>query len=127
MAQHLLHGLDIHAVLQHQGRCRVAQLVGGVVGAVQPRLQQMPLHQRMDHGAADASVLLGEEQGVLVPAGDGSPHRQILLQSRLTRLIEVDDADLVALAQHVEGLSLNVTAVQADQLGDSQTAVEKQR
>lgn len=59
--------------------------------------------------------------------GDGSPHRQILLQSRLTRLIEVDDADLVALAQHVEGLSLNVTAVQADQLGDPQTAVEKQR
>ena len=69
----------------------------------------------------------GEEQGVLVPAGDGPPHRQILLQSRLTRLIEVDDADLVALAQHVEGLSLNVTAVQADQLGDPQTAVEKQR
>ena len=97
------------------------------MGAVQPRLQQMPLHQRMDHGAADASVLLGEKQGVLVPAGDGPPHRQILLQSRLTRLIEVDDADLVALAQHVEGLSLNVTAVQADQLGDSQTAVEKQR
>ena len=97
------------------------------MGNVQPRLQQMPLHQRMDHGAADASVLLGKEQGVLVPAGDGSPHRQILLQSRLTRLIEVDDADLVALAQHVEGLSLNVTAVQADQLGDPQTAVEKQR
>ena len=71
--------------------------------------------------------MLGEKQGVLIPAGDGAPHRQILLQSRLTRLIEVDDADLVALAQHVEGLSLNVTAVQADQLGDPQTAVEKQR
>ena len=36
MAQHLLKGAYIHAVLQHQGGGGVAQLVGGVLGAVQP-------------------------------------------------------------------------------------------
>ena len=39
VAQDLLHGAHIHAVLDHQGRSRVPQLVGGVFAGVKPGLQ----------------------------------------------------------------------------------------
>ncbi len=65
----------------------------------------------------------GKEQGVPRPAGDGSPHRQILLQSRLTRLIEVDDADLLPFP--ARGGPLECHCGSGRSARDPQTAVEK--
>ena len=56
MAQNLLHGLDVHAVLQHQRRRCMAQLVRGILRRVEPGLAQVLFHQRMDRRAADALV-----------------------------------------------------------------------
>ena len=41
-------------------------------------------------------------------------------------MIQVDNTDLIAFAQNTEGIILNVGAVKSDELGDTQTAVEKQ-
>ena len=125
MAQHLLYRLHIHAVLEHERGGGVAELVGGVSGAVQSGLGEVLFHQGVDVGAADALVPGGEEEGVLIPAADGPAHRQIPLQGGLAGVVEVDNAYLVALAQHPQRVPLDVRQVQADQLRDPQAAVEK--
>ena len=70
VAQHLLESTHIHAVLQHQGGGGVAQLVGGVLGAVQPGSGQMLFHQLVDRRPGDPlAVARGDEQGVLIQQG----------------------------------------------------------
>ena len=87
----------------------------------------MLLHQRVDHGTADAFVLSGQEQRVVILAGDGPPYRQIPRKRILARLVQVHHAHLVAFAQHPQRVVLHIGDVQADQLGNTQTAVQKQR
>ena len=105
----------------------MAQLVGGILGAVQPRHGQMLFHQRVHHGAADPLVTLGEKQGVPILAADGVAHRQIAGQRVLAGIVEVHHTHLVALAQHPHGVILNITKIQADQFGNTQAAVQEQR
>ena len=64
VAQHLLDGPDVHAVLQHQRGGGVPQLVGAVLRRVDARLTQPLFHHGVDRGAADPLVLGGEEEGV---------------------------------------------------------------
>ena len=80
MAQNLLHGLDVHAVLQHQRRRHMAQLVRGILRRVEPGLAQVFFHQRMDRRAADALVAGGEEEGVLIAPDDGAAHGEIAVE-----------------------------------------------
>ena len=127
VAQDLLHRPHVHAVLQHQGGGGVAQLVGGILGAVQPRLGQVLFHQGVDHGAADPLVAGRQEQGIPVRPGNGPPHRQIVPQRVQARLVQVHHAHLVALAQDPQGILVNVRQVQPDELRNPQPAVEKQR
>ena len=127
VAQHLLDGPDVHAVLQHQRGGGVPQLVGAVLRRVDARLTQPLFHHGVDRGAADPLVLRGEEEGVCVPAGDGPPHCQIFGDGVLAGVVQVDDPDLVALAKNPQGIFLDVGEVQTHQLADPQPAVEEQR
>ena len=63
----------------------------------------------------------------MILTGDGPPHRQIPRQRILARLVQVHHAHLVALAQHPQRVVLHIGDVQADQLGNTQAAVQKQR
>jgi len=127
VAQHLLDRPDVHAVLQHQRGGGVPQLVGAVLRRIDARLAQPLFHHGVDRGAADALVLGREEEGIFIPAGDGPPHRQVLGNGVLAGVIQIDDADFVAFAQHPQGVVLNVVEIQAHQLADPQAAVEEQR
>ena len=127
MAEHLLHGFDVHAVLQHQRRRRVAQLVRGVFRGVEPRGAQVLFDERVDARAADALVARREEEGVTVAAGDGAADGETTLERILTGVVQVDDAHLVALAEHAQRVVLNVLQIKTAELGDSQPAVQKDR
>ena len=116
MAQDLLNGPDIHAVLQHQRGGGVPQLVGGILTGVDPSLGEALFHHGVDAGAADALIPGREEEGVGVPPGDGPPDGEILLQRHLAGLVEIEDADLVSLAQDPQRLALDITAIQPHQL-----------
>ena len=87
----------------------------------------MFFHQRMDHGTTDAPVLPGEKQCVFIPPGNGPAYRHIPRKRILAGLIEIDHTDLIAFAQHTQGIIVNIRDVQADQLRYPQTAVQKQR
>ena len=63
----------------------------------------------------------------MILAGDGPPHRQIPRQCVLARLVQVYHANLVAFAQHPQRVVLNIGDVQANQLGNTQPAVQEQR
>ena len=59
MPQYLLDRLDVHAVLEHEGGGGVAELVGGILGAVQPGVGEMLFYQGVDVGTADPLVARG--------------------------------------------------------------------
>ena len=59
--QNLLNSLYVHTVLQHERSGGVAQLVGGVFGAVQSGIGQVLFYQVVDRGAADALVVSGHK------------------------------------------------------------------
>ena len=124
VAQHLLEGTHIHAVLEHQGGRRVAQLVGGVLGAVQAGGGQVLLHQLVNRRPRDAPpVLQGHKEGVLVHQGEHAPLGEPVLQRALTGLVEKEHPLLVALAQHPQLIATHVGDVQPHQLRDPQAAV----
>ena len=127
VAQHLLDGPHVHAVLQHQRGGSMPQLVGGILTGIEPRLRQTFFHHGVDCGSADPLVLGGEEECIRIPTGDRPPHRQILGDGVLAGVVQVDDADLVALAEDPQGVILDVGEIQSHQLADPQAAVEKQR
>ena len=64
--QDLLNSLDVNAVLQHERSGGMAELVGGILCAVQTGLAEAFFDQGVDIGAADPLVPRGQEQGVLV-------------------------------------------------------------
>ena len=53
--------------------------------------------------------------------------RQVGVDGLGARLVQVDRALLAALAGDAHGVALKVGQIEADQLGHTQTAVEKQR
>ena len=81
----------------------------------------------MDAGAADALIPGGEEEGVGVPPGDRPSDGEILLQRRLAGLVEIEDADLAALTQDPQRLTLDIASIQPNQLRDPESTVQKQR
>ena len=56
MAQNFLHSFDIHAVLQHQCGGSMAELMGGILLAVQSRSTEVFLYQMMDGRTGNALV-----------------------------------------------------------------------
>ena len=127
MSQNFLNRTHIHAVLQHQRSRRMAELMGGILPAVQSRFTQALFDHGMDCGAADSLILRREKQRIFIPSADGTPHSQILLQRTLARFIQVDDPHLVALAKNTQRIALDILQIQPDQFRDPQSAVEKQR
>ena len=128
VTQYLLEGAHIHAVLQHQGSGGVAQLVGGVLGAVQSGGGQVLLHQLVDRRCGDAPpVLEGDKQGILIYQGHGVPLGEPVRQRPLTGVVQEQHPFLVALAQHPQLIAPNICFIQAHQLGNTQAAIEKQR
>ena len=117
VAQHLLKGAHVHAVLEHQGCRGMAQLVGGVLCAVQSGGGQMLFHQLVDGCPGDsAAVLKGDEQRVLIHQGEHIPLCDPVGQGAETCLIEIEHPFLVPLAQHPELISPNIGYIQADEL-----------
>ena len=64
--KYLLQGAGVHAVFEHQGRRRVAQLMGGVATGIQPCLQELFLHHLLDATHAESAIFLADKQGVFV-------------------------------------------------------------
>ena len=79
----------------------------------------------MYSGTADPLVPGGQEQRVLIPSADGTAHGEIAFQRRFAGIVQIDNTHLVTLAQDPQGISLDVRQVQADELRNSQAAVEK--
>ena len=102
MAQHLLQGPHVHAVLQHQGGGGVAQLVAGVEGRVQTRLQKPLFYHIMDSRRGHAGVGAGEEEGVFVRRRLVVPLLQPVVQRLPAGLVEENHPFFVAFAQHTE-------------------------
>ena len=103
VAQDLLQSAHVYAVLKHQSSGSVAQLMGGILGAVQPGSGQMLFHQLVHRSAGDApAVLMGDEEGLLIDQCQHVPLCQPILESLLTGFVEKEDPFLVALAQDSE-------------------------
>ena len=101
--------------------------MGGVFAGVDARLSQSLFYHSVDTGAANALISGREKEGVGVSPRDGPADGKILPQGTLTGLIEVEDANLVALAQDPQRLALDVAEIQSHQLGDPEPTVEKER
>ena len=56
MAKDLLDSLDIHSILKHKGSRSMAELVGRILGTIQPSMAQMLFYQGVDCRAADTLV-----------------------------------------------------------------------
>ena len=123
--QDFLNCPDIHTVLQHQRGGGMAQLVGRILGAVDSSFAQALFHHGVNRGTADAFVLCRQKQCVGISACDGPPDSQPAFQRVLTGVIQINDAHFIAFAQHPQGIVLDVAQVQANQLRNSQTAIEE--
>ena len=126
MAQNFLKGAHIHAVLQHQRGGGMAQLVGGIFAAVQPRGLKALLEHIVDAVLCDPRVPPGDKQRVGVRRPGLASDLQPVLNGILTGRVEVDGPLLVTLAQHPQTVFPNVGDIQAYQFGNTQTAVQKQ-
>ena len=104
VAQDLLYGAHIHAVLDHQGRRRVPQLVGGVFAGVKPGLQDGLFHHSVYALAPHTLAAVGDEKGFLRAAHHLCAHRLISLDCSLTGFVEVNNALLAALAKNTEAV-----------------------
>ena len=102
MAQHLLEGAHVHAVLEHEGGRRVPQLVAGVEGGIQPRLFQPLLDHIVDAGGGHPGVGAAEEQGVGIGGGLVAALLQPVVQGGPAGIVEEDHPLFVTLAQHPE-------------------------
>ena len=127
VAQNLLHGAHIHAILQHQRGGGVAQLVGGIFRRVDAGSAQALFHHGVHHGAADPLVAGRQKQRIGVLTGDGPPNRQVILQRILAGIVQIQDAHLVAFAQDPQHLTVDIRKIQPHKLRDTQSAVEEQR
>ena len=117
VSQDLLERADVHAVLQHQRRGGVAQLMGGILGAVQTCGGQMFFDQLMDRCLGDAPpVLQGDEQGVLVYQRQSVAVSQPVLERLLAGFVQKKDPFLVAFAQYPQMVDSNICCIQADKL-----------
>ena len=105
----------------------MAQLVGGILGAVQPGSGQVLLHQLVDRRCRDApAVLQGDKQGILVHQSHGVPLVEPVCQRPLTGVVQIQHPLLVALTKHPKLIAPNICFIQPNQLGDTQAAVEEQ-
>ena len=121
--QNFLYGFDVHAILQHQRRRRMAQLVGGVLCGVDAGHAEMFFDQRMHGRAADALVAGGEEEGVFIASDDGAALCKILGNRCFTRLVQINNAHFVAFAQHAQCIVLNIAYIEPAELGNTQSAI----
>ena len=125
VTQDLLESPDIYAVLQHQGGGGVPELVGGILGAVQPGGQQVLFDQLLHRRFGDAFPQAAEEQGVFVDDLLAAPDRQIAVQGAPAGVVEVDHPLFVALAQDPQAVLPDIGQIESDKLGDPQAAVEE--
>ena len=107
----VLHRLDVHTAGEHHRRRRVAQLVGGVLAAVEPGGGQMLFDEVVHCRNADAVFLLGAKQRPIVRENDLLTLWQVRVDGVLAGLAEVDKALLVALADDPQPVRVDIGAV----------------
>ena len=108
MSQNLLDGPHIHAVLQHQRCSGVAQLMGRILCTVDPGGTQALFDHGMYCRAADPFVSGRKKQRVGIPSGDGPPNRQIILQSLLAGIVQIQDPNLIALTKNAQRILAHI-------------------
>ena len=128
MAQHVLEGADIHAVVEHQSRRGVPQLMGRIFG-IKPGLKDRFPHQVFHGTRRQPGPVSGDKQRVtvlrMIPGF--RTHGQILRQCAQTGFVEIQLPFLVAFAQNTDGVVPDVLDVETHQLADPQAAVQEQR
>ncbi len=115
------------ALLVHQRGCRVPQLVGGqLLGAFD--LPQIAFDDVMHALQAEPIAGVAVKQRLFVLRALGRARGQVALQRVAARIVEVQDALLVAFADHAQRvIAAHVADVQPGDLRTAQPAVEQQR
>lgn len=111
---------DIDAVLVHQRRRSVAQLVRRVFLRIQPRLTEVLFDQPLDRLHIDAVAVAADEERVFILVVRREALGQIVFQRKAAGIVEVYGALLVALAEHTHGIPLKIRQVEPHQFGHTQ-------
>ena len=132
MTEDLLEHAHVHlARLVHQRCCRVAQLMYRVMLGTKPCQIEIFIYRILNGLDADALTALTQKQRLVGVFGILFLHTDlhVLRKRGAARLVEIDNALLVALTNHAQGAVFTVKIGQADarKLGNTHTAVEKQR
>ena len=86
----------------------MAQLVAGILAAVQPRLFQPLFNHVVDCVRSHAGMLTGQKQGILIRCSQMAADRQPVLNRPLTGVVQIEHPLFVAFAQHSELFSSNI-------------------
>ena len=116
------------AVLIHQRRGGMAELMRGEPSAAKTCGGQVILNDLLHPAAADPAVIAAEKQRIRLLRGIVA-RGEIILQSGETGVIEINDALLASLSEyaHLAVEKIHIAGVHADQLRKTKSAVEKQR
>ena len=112
MTEDRLQGSYVDAVLIHQRRRRMPQLVCGVLFGVETGLRDVFLDKPFDGGNADALMVSADEQSSFgLRDRKGFPYGDIPVQSVHTGVVQIDDAFLVAFAGDFQRSIRNISDV----------------
>ena len=124
MPKDLLERADIDAVLIHQRRRRVAQLVHGKMLLVYAGHFQIFGDQGLDRLHVDAAAQPADEQRVAVPGLWGDAVRQVAGDGLAAGVVQVDNPLLVALAEQPQAILGDVAEIDAAKLRHPHAARE---
>ena len=118
VAQNLLQGTRVNAVLQHQRSRGMTELVRGVSCRVQPGQTQFFFNHLLDTAHTEAAVFLTDKQRVLVFFGDlfVVADREIVVDRFTASVAEENDAFFVSFAQHAQMILIYIVNIKRNKL-----------
>ena len=126
VAQDFLKDAGVHTVLEHQGGCRVAELVGRVEGGIQPSVFQAAVHHSLHGADGDPRLVVGREHSVGILALRGLADCQPCVQRFPAGMAEVHHALLAALTEDPHMVLTEILQVQTAELADAETTGDEQ-
>ena len=126
VAQNFFQGTNIHAVLIHQRCRRMPEFMYRAVLLRKTCGAKILFDQSFYRLHIDALTELADKQGIFVTGFRRDPMGEIGLNRAETGLIEINHTLFVALAQHAEAIIGNILQIDANQLGNTHTAVQEE-
>ena len=128
VTEHVLEYAHINAaVLVHQRRGCMAQLVAGVSLCAQTDFFKVLVHHRLNGLDGHPAVVAADKQRVFILYFINRAYTHVVVDRVDAGGVEIDDALLVALAEHTDrAIVADIGVVQPRHLRNTQTAVEKE-